>query len=199
MRILIAEDDVLSRRMLQELLERWGYNVTAVCDGEAALKNILGENPPQLAILDWIMPGLEGIDICRRIREDFKNNTIYIIMLTIKEQKDEIISALEAGANDYIIKPFNISELHARIQVGKRVVELQESLEERVKVLEDAILHIKRLQGLIPICSYCKKIRNDKNYWEQIETYISEHSEAEFTHGICPECYEKIKSNLKNR
>ena len=97
---------------------------------------------------------------------------------------------LEAGADDYMTKPFNPRELRARLHVGVRVVQLQKALLERFQQLEDAVRSVKQLQGLLPICSYCKKIRNDRNYWEQVDAYISRHSEAQFSHGICPDCYQ---------
>jgi DNA-binding response OmpR family regulator len=99
---------------------------------------------------------------------------------------------LTAGADDYIIKPFDRAELKARISTGERILRLQAELAARVKELELALANVKLLQGLLPICCYCKKIRNDQNYWQQVDSYIADHSEAQFTHGICPECREKI-------
>ena len=124
---------------------------------------------------------------------------VYIILLTALGGRQNIIQGLQAGADDYITKPFDREELRARLEVGRRIVELQRSLAERVQQLEDALARVKQLQGLVPICSYCKKIRNDQNFWQQVDTYVSEHSEAQFSHGICPECYEKIvKPELDN-
>ena len=117
---------------------------------------------------------------------------VYIILLTGLGGRQNIIQGLQAGADDYITKPFDREELRARLEVGRRIVELQLSLAERVQQLEDALARVKQLQGLVPICSYCKKIRNDRNYWQRLESYLSDHSEAQFSHGICPECYEKI-------
>src|SRR5438105_4818844 len=100
-------------------------------------------------------------------------------------------SGLGAGADDYIVKPFEREELRARVQVGFRMLALQAALADRVRELEEALTRVKQLQGLLPICSYCKKVRDDRNYWQQVETYIEGHSDAQFTHGICPECREK--------
>lgn len=198
MKILIAEDDLTSRRILEAILSKWGYEVMATGDGLEALKVLRANNAPPLAIVDWMMPGMDGVEFCRHIRQNQTITPTYIILLTSKGQQEDIIVGLEAGANDYIRKPFDREELRARIRVGERVVELQSALAERVKLLEEALSKIKTLHGLLPICSYCKKIRNDQDYWQQIETYVADHSQAEFTHGICPDCVEKhIKGQIE--
>ena len=115
----------------------------------------------------------------------------YIILLTSKGEKEDVVEGLEAGANDYIRKPFDRPELRARVRVGERVLELEAALAERIRALQDALAHVKTLQGLLPICMHCHRIRNDQQTWERLEKYISEHTEAEFTHGLCPECMKK--------
>ena len=192
MRILIAEDDAVSRRLLETLLARWGYDVVVAVDGEEAWRHLQREGAPHLAILDWMMPGMGGLEICRKVREVGYPSPAYLILLTARTGSEDVVQGLETGANDYVTKPFSREELRARVQVGVRVVELQASLAERVRELEQAMARLKQLQGLLPICSYCKKIRADQNYWQQVESYISEHSEAVFSHGICPECFEKF-------
>ena len=188
MRILVAEDQSVSRHILVAQLRKWGYDVTAVEDGTRAWEALQAEDAPPLAILDWLMPGLDGIDVCRQIRQSPRTRPIYLILLTARQGQEDKIHGLQAGADDYITKPFNREELRARVQVGIRVLELQDALAQRVRELEEALSRVKTLQGLLPICSYCKKIRNDRNYWQQVEGYISDHSEAQFSHGICPEC-----------
>ena len=116
----------------------------------------------------------------------------YPILLIAKDTEESIVQGLEAGANDYVVKPFKRRELQARVQVGLRVIQLQDELVKHVQQLEATLKQVKELQGLLPICSYCKRIRDDHDYWEQIDTYVAEHSRAEFSHGICPDCYEKI-------
>jgi len=189
MKILVAEDQVISRRLLAGNLRRWGYQVTAVEDGNRAWQALQAADAPQLAILDWLMPGMDGVDVCRRVRASQHARGIYLILLTARREQADKIRGLESGADDYVTKPFDREELRARVQVGVRVLELQETLAQRVRELEEALSRVKILQGLLPICSYCKKIRDDRNYWQQVEAYISDHSDLQFSHGICPECF----------
>lgn len=191
MRVLVADDDLTYCRTLEALLGKWGYEPVVTCDGEQAWQILRAPEAPQLAILDWMMPGKDGVDICRQVRQASPSKPTYIILLTAKERKEDVVSGLDAGADDYITKPFEREELHARIQVGERILKLQTELAGRVKELQEALDQIKTLEGIVPICMYCKKIRNDQNYWQQVETYISQHSKAEFTHGLCPDCLEK--------
>lgn len=197
MRILVAEDDVTSRMLLEHTLKKWGYEVVSTNNGLAAWEALQVENPPKVVILDWMMPEMDGHEICRRLRASEHLRTTYVILLTARITREDLVDGLTAGADDYITKPFNNEELHARLKVGLRIVELQATLEDRVEKLQEAIDHIKTLKGIIPICSYCKKIRDDQNYWQQVESYISRHSDAEFSHGVCPDCYqEHVKPQL---
>jgi sigma-B regulation protein RsbU (phosphoserine phosphatase) len=152
---------------------------------------------PALAILDVMMPEVYGLEICRRVRKLSGATPPYIILLTAKHGAREIVNGIEAGADDYLTKPYDRDELRARVQVGVRIVELQTRLARRVRELEGALEHVKQLQGILPICSYCKKIRGDQDYWQTVESYVADHSEAEFSHGICPNCYETtVKDQL---
>ncbi len=192
MRVLIAEDDPVTRRIIQSLLIKWDYDVIVAADGLEAWEMLKQDEAPSLALIDWMMPKMNGIEVCERVRKMNPPKLIYIILLTAKDKKEDLVLGLKSGADDYISKPFDIRELRARIQVGERVVELQRALSDRVKELEEALSKVKQLQGLLPICSYCKKVRNDKNYWEQVEKYIADHSEVQFSHGICPDCYQMV-------
>lgn len=192
MNILIAEDDPVSSYMLNTTLSKWGYEVIVANDGELALQVLQRQNAPQLIIIDWMMPNLDGIELCRKLRENPANQYTYIIMLTAKSDKKDVVTGLETGADDYITKPFDREELRARVRVGARMVELQQTLAERITQLQDAIASVKQLQGILPICSHCKKVRDDQNYWQQVESYISTHTDAEFSHSICPDCFETI-------
>ena len=196
MKTLIADDDPISRRLLQGALEKWGYEVTAVAEGKAAWDALQAPEAPQLLVLDWLMPGMDGIEICRKARLNERLRSAYIVLVTSRGETSDIIEGLESGADDYVTKPFDAGELRARIQVGRRVVELQMALAERVHCLEEALAHVKQLHGLLPICAYCKKVRDDQNYWHQVETYVSRHADVRFSHGVCPDCLERIKKDL---
>jgi len=198
-KILIAEDDRVSRRLLEARLQKDGHEVMLAEDGTQAWAALEKEPTIPLAILDWMMPGLTGPEICQKLRRLQTEQPTYLILLTSRDTRDDVVAGLNAGANDYVTKPFDFDELRARVQVGERVVQLQKTLTERVKELEEALANVKTLQGLLPICLYCKKIRDDRNYWQQLDRYVSEHSEARFSHGICPDCYESVVKPELNR
>jgi sigma-B regulation protein RsbU (phosphoserine phosphatase) len=181
-RILIADDDRSSTLMLGRTLEQWGFEVVVAHDGLAAWEYVIGDQPPALAIVDWMMPGLDGIELCRRVRATSLSAPVYVILLTARTSRQDLVAGLEAGADDYLTKPFDPDELRARIHVGQRTLDL--------------MANIKRLTGLLPICSYCKRIRTDTDYWEQVESYITEHTDALFSHGICPDCLKKVMADL---
>jgi phosphoserine phosphatase RsbU/P len=199
MKILVAEDDPVTRKVLAVTLERLGWDVITAKDGNDAwevFESLKGKGAPELAVLDWMMPGLEGIEICRRLRATPGFELVYVILLTSRGDKDDLSDGLAAGANDYIAKPFDPVELEARVRVGERMVSLQSSLAARVTELEAALGEVRALQGLLPICSYCKKVRNEANYWEQVDSYLTSHSSLELTHGICPVCLDKMMTEL---
>jgi sigma-B regulation protein RsbU (phosphoserine phosphatase) len=194
MKILIAEDDKISRKILEMTLIKASYDVVAVEDGLKALASIQ-EEVPDMLITDWMMPDLDGVELCRRIRAINLPSYVYIILLTSLTQKENITQGLDAGADDYITKPFEKTELLARVRAGERVIRLERSLRQKNKELSEAFAHVKQLKGLLPICMFCKKIRNDQNYWQQVEEYLAEHTEADFSHSLCPECLEKHYPN----
>lgn len=196
MKILIAEDDPVSRRLLQAALIKWGYEVIVTANGKEAWAALQLPDAPSLLILDWLMPEMDGVEVCREVRQTPALKSAYIILLTSRGSKEDIVQGLEAGADDYVTKPFDHGELRARVQVGSRVISLQAALAARVTELEEAITNVKQLQGLLPICCYCKKIRDDGNYWHRVESYITGHANVRFSHGICPDCSEKLKADL---
>jgi len=191
-RILIAEDDRVSRVLLDACLRKWGHEVQPVGDGTAALELLLRDDAPRLAIVDWMMPGIDGVEVCRRVRACPSDRPLYLILLTARAAREDIAHALGAGADDYVTKPFDPVELRARIGVGVRLVQLQQELAARVRDLEKALAHVDELHGVLPICSYCRRIRNEADSWGRLEEYVSAHFSARFSHGVCPECRKAV-------
>ncbi len=192
MRILIAEDDLTSRNIIQAVLQKSGHEVVSTVNGAEAWTILQREDAPRLAILDWMMPEMDGLEVVRRVRALQSDQPPYLIMLTTRGEKANIIAGLDAGANDYLAKPFDASELRARVEVGRRMVEMQVVLANRIAELRQALDQVNTLRGIVPICANCKKIRNDEGYWQQVEVYVRDHTDAEFSHGICPECIKRI-------
>jgi DNA-binding response OmpR family regulator len=192
LQVLVADDEPVSRTVVAAMLKKAGYSVIFANDGEEAWKKLDCDDPPALALLDWEMPGLQGPEVVQRIRaRDGGTSPTYVILLTARDSSADIVQGLKAGANDYVTKPANEDELIARVNVGARVVQLQTALADRVRSLEEALANVRALQTLLPMCAYCKSIRNDQNYWEKVETYFTQHSNVSFTHSYCPNCYER--------
>jgi len=192
MTVLIADDYDINRKLLRALLTTEKYEVIEAADGATALDLLKNTTEPVVGLIDWEMPGLEGIEVCRQARLIAGLPPLFLILVTVRDSKMDIVAGLQSGANDYITKPFDKTELLARVKVGTQMVKLQQSLTKHVAELEEALVRVKQLSGLLPICGYCKKIRDDKNYWQQVEAYVGKHSEAKFSHSICPDCYESI-------
>ena len=176
MKILVAEDDRVSSIVLCELLTKNGHEVTAVENGQLAWDFYSSMHVPML-ISDWMMPVMDGLELCRKIRAGKHTNYTYIILLTALSGKANYLEGMEAGADDFVVKPFDADELQARLRAAERILALQHE--------------VRQLRGLLPICSYCKKIRDDRNIWTQLEQYVTEHSGALFSHSLCPDCYDK--------
>ncbi len=144
MKVLVAEDDPIWRASIEALLRKWGYETVGVTAGDEALAVLEGEEAPRLAILDWIMPGLDGIEVCRAVRRQDERPYAYLLLVTSKDSREDIIAGLEAGADDYVTKPFDAQELRVRLRAGQRIVELQDALlvaqeELRVRATHDAL------------------------------------------------------------
>jgi len=199
MRILVADDDTTSRLAVTAVLRRLGHEVIGAADGEAAWAALQTEDAPNLAILDWMMPGLTGVEVCRRVRGAVDHASRYLILLTSRSGKEDVIEGLDAGANDYVTKPFDEGELIARVRVGERVIDLEQQLRNRVVELEDAMAHIKFLQGILPICMFCHRIRDDEESWRRIEDYLQERADVQLSHGLCPQCFEKHYPELYHK
>jgi len=146
-RILLADDDEVSRHILKATLSRWGFDVVTAVDGEQAWQILEGEDTPRLAILDWMMPGMDGVDVCRKVREQLTGPYIYMLLLTSKREKEDIVSGMAAGADDYVSKPFDPQELRMRLKAGERIIDLQEKLLQAQQELHYMATH-DNLSGL---------------------------------------------------
>jgi len=192
MTVLVADDLEVNRKLLRAILTSEGYKVIEAKDGIDALTILQTTTVPLVGLIDWEMPGMEGIEVCRQTRGIPSHVPLFLILVTVRDSKQDVVAGLLAGANDYITKPFDKTELQARVRIGSQMVQLQQALTQHVKELQEALISVKQLSGLLPICSYCKKIRDDQNYWQQVEAYVGKHTEAKFSHSICPQCYEDI-------
>jgi len=191
MKILVADDDADVVAAVQELLRSEKHEIVVANDGLRALGVLLDGKAPSIAILDSVMPGMSGPEVCRKARAAIGSRPLHIILLTVLSRETEVEHGLAAGADDYMTKPFSPRELLARVRAAERGIGLQNDLAGRIRELEAALQRVKTLEGLLPICMYCKRVRNEKNFWEQVETYVSNHSQARFSHGICAECEKK--------
>ena len=189
MRILVVDDDGPSRAILARQLERLGHAVVVAEDGESAWKAFRDAPDLECVVTDWTMPGLSGPDLCRRIRGGDVRPWSYVLLLTSKESKADLVEGLLAGADEFMTKPHDMEVLRARLHVAGRVLALEQRLRERVHDLEAALAEVKTLRGLLPICMYCKKIREGADAWQAVEQYVSRHSDAQFSHGVCPSCW----------
>ena len=191
-RVLVAEDDEKTRTALVFLLQRHGFEVTVVNDGQAALEILIAPNPPHIALLDWEMPRLDGLHVSRGVRSLPKVHYgyTYIVMVTGRDEAKDVLAAFAAGVDDFLSKPVDTAQLLARLRCGERVLGLEERCHQRILELEKALDEVRQLKRLLPICMYCKKIRDDGDYWQEIETYLHEQTGTDFSHGICPACME---------
>ncbi len=198
MKILLVEDDKILREILKnELKKHFQFEIVETESGIQAV-NLSKDEEVKIVILDWELPDLDGIKVLNFLRKIYRKSYLYIIMLTGRNKKKDIIYGLNQGADDYLGKPFDLKELIARIKVGKRTILILDTLREKIIALENSIEEINILKGLLPICSYCKSIRVDENYWQKLEDYLLKKTGLKFSHGVCPECYSKhIEPRLK--
>jgi sigma-B regulation protein RsbU (phosphoserine phosphatase) len=184
MKILFVEDDPTTRRILQTTMQSFGHETTVAEEGEQAWAALL-KSPVQVIVSDWMMPGLDGLELCKRVRTRQRKEYTYFILLTARTEKDDYHLAMDAGVDDFLVKPLETDELRIRLRVAERILNF--------------IGQVRELKRLLPICSYCKKIRDDKDYWHQIDTYIRTQMGADLSHSICPDCYEQfIKPQLSS-
>jgi CheY-like chemotaxis protein len=183
--VLVVEDDAVSSAQLGAIVKAGGYDVKGAQNGREAWELLQLARVP-IVISDWYMPEMDGPELCRRIRARRGEPYVYFILVTVRGGKQQYLAGMEAGADDFIAKPVDPDELRARLTVAERILGLRREL--------------RQLETLLPICSYCKRIRNDKEEWEPLETYIETHFERMLTHSICPDCYAKhVQPQLDSR
>lgn len=188
-RILIVDDEPINIQVLVKAL-CVTYETSTAEDGFDAIRQVKETNP-DLILLDVMMPDLNGFDVCKIIKSDETFADIPIIFLTALDSQDDQLQGLELGGIDYLTKPVNLELLKLRVRNHLELKRRNELIKEQRDLLETALARVKQLEGIIPICAYCKRIRDDQNLWHQLEKYISDHSEALFSHGVCPSCAEK--------
>ncbi len=209
--ILIVDDIPTNIQLLVSILEKEGYAISFALDGEQALE-LIADEQFDLILLDVMMPGLSGFEICTTIKKMPEMQSIPIIFLTAKTERTDILNGFSVGGADYITKPFNTPELLARVQThlelkragdlligqNKALTHKNEELKQLNLELQLALKTIQVLEGIIPICAFCKKIRDDKGYWDRVEAYITKHSKAQFSHSICPDCLKENYPDMSN-
>ncbi len=189
--ILIAEDIQSNVELVYKLLSA-DYEIRVATQGQEALDLAL-EHPPDLILLDVMMPVLNGFDVCVRLKANPRTRHIPVLFLTALSDVEALLRGFQAGGQDYVSKPFRPEELRARVATHL-ALKMAHDRERNLRLqLESALAEVKILSGLLPICAYCKKIRDDQGSWIHLETYISTHSEADFTHGICPDCKDDFR------
>jgi len=191
-KVLIAEDEFTTRMMVQVCLENWGYRVESVTNGVDALRVLQKPEAPHIAILDWEMPELNGVEVCRKVKEMNAETPPYVILLTGRDSKADIVKGFDAGADDYMTKPFNDNELRARVRVAERLVRTQSSLSETVAELRDALNQLEMLESGIALCGSCKKVYNiDDDQWHGFEDILEYGADPRFVRATCPACSKK--------
>lgn len=217
--ILIIDDISANLETLSECLEAAGFEVMAAQDGASGL-TIAQRARPDLILLDVLMPGLDGFETCRRLKAVDSTQDIPVIFMTALTETADKVTGFEVGGVDYVTKPFQVEEVLARVKTHLALRQLQQQLEaqnvqlrqeiaERMRAeaereqligqLQEALANIKTLRGLVPICAACKKIRDDRGFWNQLESYLLSHTDAEFSHGICPECVRRLYPDLADK
>jgi phosphoserine phosphatase RsbU/P len=175
-KVLIVEDDPIARRFMSALMEKLGHEVELAENGMEAWK-IFDRKPVSLIISDWAMPELDGLELCKKVRARRETAYTYFILLTSKSSKENYLQAMMAQVDDFLTKPLDQDELTIRLWVANRIL----GYTARIQQLED----------ILPVCSYCKKVRDEKNDWYDLARYLAREGKTAFSHGICPECYQK--------
>lgn len=195
-RILVVDDDPDLLQGTVHVLESDGYIVARAVGGEEAILAAATFHP-DLVLSDRDMPGMDGLEMCRRLKGQPASAEIFVVIISGTHiRMEDQVSGLDSGADGYILRPIGSRELSARVEAFARIVRLTRALQGKNAALEAAMAKVKALSGMLPICSGCKKIRDDHGYWNQVEAYIQSHSEASFTHSLCPHCVKKYFPGL---
>ena len=178
MKVLAVEDDPVALAVLARTLRKLGHEVVTAADGESALARLAAE-PVRVVVSDWVMPGVDGLELCRRVRARVDADYVYFILLTgLVPSEDNQREAIEAGVDDFLNKPLQTQEIWMRLRVAERILRFA--------------TQVRQLEAFLPICGYCKKVRDDSNYWQQIESYINTRTGTDFSHSVCPDCYTQV-------
>ncbi len=177
MKILAVEDDPVAQLLLESALRSLGHEVVLATDGEAAW-TALRDPALRVVVCDWQLPRLDGLALCRRIREKREDYVCFILLTQLEASDDNLDAAFAAGVDEFLTKPVVVRELRLRLRVSSRIL--------------DFTTRVRQLENFLPICGYCKKVRDDKKYWQEIETYVAARAGTRFSHGICPDCYQRI-------
>ncbi len=194
-RILVVDDNPDNIDVMLNLLKPEGYNMAVATRGEKALK-VAEHFQPDLILLDVVMPGMDGFTICKKLKGRSATREIPIIFVTAKSETEAIVKGFRSGGQDYISKPFRREEVLSRVRTHLRLRLLIKEQAGLIKELTENLAQVKTLRGMLPICASCKKIRDDQGYWHQIETYISSHTDVDFSHGVCRDCAHKLYPDL---
>jgi PleD family two-component response regulator len=195
--VLIVDDEDISIEVLSNALGRQ-YNILVAKDGKEALK-LLANSHVELILLDIMMPEMDGFEVCRRLKDSETTREIPVIFMTGRKETEDIVKGFNAGALDYVTKPFNITELMARVKTHLDMARVRESERELIAELQNALAKVKQLSGLLPMCSVCKKVRDDAGYWHQVEQYLATYSDALIASGACPDCMMKHYPDLADK
>ncbi len=203
--VLIVDDVPKNLQVLASTLRAEDCQIAAATNGQKAL-DMLNKITPDLILLDVMMPELNGFQVCEKLKADPNTAELPIIFLTARTETEDIVKGFRLGAVDYVTKPFNPAELLARVRTQLELKKARDSektliseLRTTLADLKDALARVKALSGLLPICSNCKKIRDDKGYWQQVENYLEDHSEAQFSHSLCPNCVRELYPKVADK
>ena len=203
-KVLVTDDDPEILHLTATILERAGYEVLEASTGKECLEAAQAHHP-DIVLLDVMLPDVSGIEVCKQIKADWDLRGIFVILVSgVRISSEYQADGLDLGADGYIIKPLSSKELAARVHSPVRIKRAEDALREKeteqqklISQLQEALAEIKTLKGFIPICASCKKIRDDEGYWTQLEAYISKHTDAVLSHGMCPDCAEKYREEIK--